>query len=462
MDTDNKDKQEVMDHDHEEHYEEVEKMKSSSPSKSCEVYAEPVAVRECNICGKTFGNGKALGGHRRSHFQAAKKHSQKVKTRFSNLPKRSNNNKAICDDDDDDGKHICYLCKKDFPSKNALFGHMRSHPERDWRGVCPPTIHTDNKNTSSCSLSSDSMEKYKESDYDDDYVGKDIAPNDPPTIDLSKPSLPRWQKTDKRGRRSIGAYEAAENLVYIRCNYFCAESVVNPKSPEAPNPCKEKGIAEEPLTSEKHVLKKIKFYVSGSLNREKGSSEIRDEKISANMDEKEEADWAKEKYYVKNTESMNTEARQDDVGFFDERIKEMMLLKKKNNKGKKIKKLLLKPKTPDSESEDKGFLDKTEKKLNGYECDNCCKSFPTFQALGGHKSIHNKPKPSDAIAEDNNCKDSHAKGLLMEEEANNTGTETLVGTLPLNNEEASSSSQFVGPKILDFDLNKSPDDMHDD
>ncbi|KAK9948258.1 hypothetical protein M0R45_003843 [Rubus argutus] len=32
----------------------------------------------------------------------------------------------------------CQVCNKRYTSWKALFGHMRSHPERSWRGVHPP------------------------------------------------------------------------------------------------------------------------------------------------------------------------------------------------------------------------------------------------------------------------------------------------------------------------------------
>ncbi|CAL0299302.1 unnamed protein product [Lupinus luteus] len=133
--------------------------------------------------------------------------------------------------------------------------------------------------------------------------------------------------------------------------------------------------------------------------------------------------------------SMNIEdAIQDHVDNFDERKKKVMKL------------LVKKLKTPNSESE-------TQKKVNGYVCDICCKSFPTFQGLGGHRSIHNKEKnnainmaeskSSDyAIADD----DATLRGLLME--ASND---------EVQNEEDASSSQCLGPKILDFDMNMLPD-----
>ncbi|EXC17809.1 Zinc finger protein ZAT3 [Morus notabilis] len=34
----------------------------------------------------------------------------------------------------------CSVCSKVFASWKALFGHMRSHPERQWRGCFPPPV----------------------------------------------------------------------------------------------------------------------------------------------------------------------------------------------------------------------------------------------------------------------------------------------------------------------------------
>ena len=54
-------------------------------------------------------------------------------------------------------------------------------------------------------------------------------------IDLSTVTCPSWLKTDVRGRKCIGAYEAAETLAYLSVysKYFCGESNgVSPKKDE--------------------------------------------------------------------------------------------------------------------------------------------------------------------------------------------------------------------------------------
>ncbi|KAK7259933.1 hypothetical protein RIF29_25559 [Crotalaria pallida] len=511
----NKDNQEVSDHDGDEPYQEgFEKMKRSHSSSyssfedksNNKVTAAQniAAMHECNICGKSFKNGKALGGHRRSHFQAAK-----VKTRFSNTPlsktktkaspsitnkNNSYNNKVVVsgsggggggggggdggEDDGNDGKHTCYLCKKDFPSNHSLYGHMRSHPERLWRGVCPPlhNNNNNNKHSSSSSLSSELEDDFDEHDdddcdgdeYDDDCVG---------ATNLSKSSLPEWKKTGKRGRKSTSVYEAAENLVLLsssRNNYNNFQPLKKSKSPR-------KSIADA-TSSHKHAPKKIKCYLgesfeSGSkidenrgsrggvsdykVNRGKGlSEEILDvtNKCGKKEIEKHNNDM------VEHSESMNFEEGMKD-NFEEERKK----VKKEKSKGKKMKKIVLKKaQGQDSElTEDKSYLcnNEAQRKLNnGYVCDICLKSFHTFQGLGGHRSIHNKEKnvidmaeskPSDVASADDS---STFRGLVKEAKANEVEIDdTLVGA-PLNGSEALNQ---LGPRIKDFDLNMPPDDMQD-
>ncbi|XP_009764490.1 uncharacterized protein LOC107803692 [Nicotiana tabacum] len=88
----------------------------------------------CHVCNKGFSSGKALGGHVRIHAQPipwAKKRKQQMKQQEVDIlrkKKMGRNQPPI----------TCSICGKKFASKKSLFGHMRCHPDRDWRGIHPP------------------------------------------------------------------------------------------------------------------------------------------------------------------------------------------------------------------------------------------------------------------------------------------------------------------------------------
>ncbi|WJX11129.1 hypothetical protein P8452_01774 [Trifolium repens] len=80
---------------------------------------------KCDLCGKSFSSGNALGGHKTSH------RSQNLLRSLCSSPCRHHGEKQ---------KHCCHVCRKVFPSDKALYGHMRSH-KRDGKNVIhpPPT-----------------------------------------------------------------------------------------------------------------------------------------------------------------------------------------------------------------------------------------------------------------------------------------------------------------------------------
>lgn len=494
MDEDHVDHDQVSDH-----HEYQKKMKRSTPSgSSCEVdHAEtddgvsvikddidtaPSATtlqHECNICGKTFTNGKALGGHRRSHFQAAKKklHNIKVKTRFSNHSKvlvEDHSNRTSCDVDGENGEPICYLCKKKFPTKNALYGHMRAHPDRICRGICPPNNNHHSHHEHINNSSDSSLEQNINNKEDQGVVA--IAPKGHHTdaIDLSNSTLlPSWQKKDKRGRKCIGSYEAATNLLYLCAEYIRAAESVNykkggggggsvdvepPKSTTSPHevvvPMQSKnykrkkiGECESSSTGEENApAHKIKcIFISGSLMKfgsdggsggdcdndkrksrgKKGLSESGVEKIAVNIMDVEG--------HCGKKDVMNE--RSSDIDDDDKR------------KVKKGKKIIIKDSTD------------AEKLLGGYECGICGKSFSTFQGLGGHKSVHKEKNIviSDTIMDD----ESKHSDATVTDEGNKYSPISNIDhvpkvdqdTPPLSEDEEASQST-TEPKNLDFDLNE--------
>lgn len=89
-------------------------------------------TRECEFCGKKFSSGKALGGHKRFHLQAQRKGKEANNSNGNGIIKLSPNNLILS------GKFSCSICRNDFPSNKSLYGHMRSHSDRNWKGIHSP------------------------------------------------------------------------------------------------------------------------------------------------------------------------------------------------------------------------------------------------------------------------------------------------------------------------------------
>ncbi|KAI4374841.1 hypothetical protein MLD38_012788 [Melastoma candidum] len=88
---------------------------------------------ECGLCGKTFQSKKALSGHTRVHAQNHGESTKKL--RRESAAKLFMVSSTLLEE----GKPpTCAICGRNFMSMNALYGHMRSHPDRSWRGVQPP------------------------------------------------------------------------------------------------------------------------------------------------------------------------------------------------------------------------------------------------------------------------------------------------------------------------------------
>ncbi|KAI9114755.1 hypothetical protein K1719_014453 [Acacia pycnantha] len=185
------------------------------------------SVRVCNFCGKQFNSGKALGGHRRHHIlvqrkmkeQQQEKVSYTLRIKAKNLVIRHNRNNNLMKSKIGNlncSSRICFcclVCHKDFASEKSLCGHMRNHPDRDWRGLNPPfTSTTDN------ALASSSSEKFmREHDHQNHNKSNNNGSSSSTfgeslsvAVDVSSScSENSWLKKDTRGRKRIGEAEAA-------------------------------------------------------------------------------------------------------------------------------------------------------------------------------------------------------------------------------------------------------------
>ncbi|KAL1208868.1 Zinc finger protein ZAT2 [Cardamine amara subsp. amara] len=97
----------------------------------------------CVICNKQFSSGKAYGGHVRIHSieysnKGKIKKMKMKKKRKSDVVKKEKEKETDLIRADVEGKIKCCLCGKEFQTLPSLFGHMRRHPDRSWKGIRPP------------------------------------------------------------------------------------------------------------------------------------------------------------------------------------------------------------------------------------------------------------------------------------------------------------------------------------
>ncbi|XP_073136337.1 uncharacterized protein [Henckelia pumila] len=83
----------------------------------------------CKECDKSFSCGKALGGHMSSAHAQANKGIHGKRRDFKNQHYKSSSTLPLV---------ACRVCGKRFKSNKSLYGHMKNHPDRNWRGVSPP------------------------------------------------------------------------------------------------------------------------------------------------------------------------------------------------------------------------------------------------------------------------------------------------------------------------------------
>lgn len=282
----------------------------------------PVSMSyQCELCPKEFGSRKALYGHMRIHNAREKSTVKKGKAAESVRDESS--------PEDENQRAVCEICWKVFRSLKSLHGHMRSHPEREWRGMRPPASSVAKLKLCVSSTMSGAVKVDDQIDGSDTTITGPML--EPAVIDMSK-GLLSWLVTGKRGRSSTIASSSCSGDYYLASK----QDALN-------------DIAGDPLNSP-------------SLSKSKIEPSSQEPFLGSGFTSNSEPMLGKE------------------IQCFPEDMEKM---KNKRRRPSELEAADI--------HDRRGHIDPASASKN-YRCSSCNRSFSSYQALGGHISSHNKVK----------------------------------------------------------------------
>ncbi|KAK9986993.1 hypothetical protein SO802_031944 [Lithocarpus litseifolius] len=338
----------------------------------------------CNFCQRNFSCGQALGGHKRIH-------STKFQYKVDHAPSSSEKGETIETDivNKDICNFQCCLCFKEFKSRKSLSGHMKYHPNRNWRGIRPPQ--------------------------------PELALTSPIIMlpEQDKDGLPRWTKTAKRGRGNL--VDSGRDLDPV---IVAADGLISL--------ARDKDEDQDEYRAFEHVAKRKQMMEEPQLKKKRNLRIADQESVDVEYECRDFEQGKKDKI-IRELQEV-----EHDIATIDNMLA-----------GKKMEKWNWESKVRAFESQ---IQKKILKKLKVYKCSTCARTFSTFQALGGHRSSHTKSKIPQAIEPSYATKGKEyatPTGLVA---GSSEDSQTFGAIESLSLREEANQTQ-TSRKVLDFDLN---------
>ncbi|OWM81121.1 zinc finger protein ZAT9-like [Punica granatum] len=358
---------------------------------------QPIAMSySCEHCGKEFESRKALGGHVRIH-----KDGLAVKKGWVKAAPDGNA--------EEDQGATCDICGKEFSSPRSLYGHMRSHPEREWRGMQPPGSASHESQSSQTSTELDAVKASDHIDCSNTAVTGPVP--EPALVDLSKTKfLLSWSMTGKRGRKSsiissgsLGQgyscskpedwsqeEQEAAKILHSLANAPISSSQANP--PIKPSPHEDfLGSGPAPRSSMEPCTDN-----GNAGHADTGKQKKRNKK--RNFSELETAE-VNEKRIDHDDDPATSSPEKYRCNICDKSFLTYQALgghksvhKRAKNTHSQSEQLQDHHPAPKPSSQHDNEMDRSDSS-DSHECEICKKRFQTGQALGGHKRLHYTGSP---------------------------------------------------------------------